>query len=131
MACFHSRWQLRVVGSGHSPSDIACTGEFMMKLSKFNRILGVEGDIVTFEGGTTLAQLNEVGALPCSMYSLRRQELSAHHGLALSSLGSISEQAFAGAIATGTHGTGVGFGCLASSVTFLRIISFNGEVLDS
>jgi len=32
---------LRVVGVGHSPSDLACTNEFMLRMTKLNRVLEV------------------------------------------------------------------------------------------
>lgn len=32
---------LRVAGVGHSPSDLACTDEFMLRTTKLNRILEV------------------------------------------------------------------------------------------
>jgi L-gulonolactone oxidase len=32
---------VRVIGSGHSPSDIACTSGYMINLDLFNRILHV------------------------------------------------------------------------------------------
>jgi FAD/FMN-containing dehydrogenase len=56
---------------------------------------------VTAEAGIRLSQLHE-----------HLDEA----GLALSNLGSISEQSLAGAISTGTHGTGFQFGILSSTV---------------
>jgi len=46
-------------------------------------------------------------------------------GLALRNLGSISDQSVAGAISTGTHGTGIGFGILASDVLEMELILAN------
>lgn len=34
--------QVKVVGGGHSPSDIACTDGFMIHMGKMNRVLQVE-----------------------------------------------------------------------------------------
>ena len=48
------------MGSGHSPSEIACTDEYMLSLVKYNAILSVDDDAVTFQAGTTIMQLNEV-----------------------------------------------------------------------
>lgn len=48
--------------------------------------------------------------------------LLSRHGLALSSLGSISDQTLAGAISTSTHGSGVTFGTLSTYVTFLDVV---------
>jgi L-gulonolactone oxidase len=35
---------LRAIGVGHSPSDLACTGDFMLKMTKMNRLLEVRRD---------------------------------------------------------------------------------------
>ena len=43
-------------------------------------------------------------------------DLLARHGLALPNLGDIDAQTVAGAISTGTHGTGAGYGCLSTFV---------------
>lgn len=54
--------QLKVVGSGHSPSDIACTDGFMMSLERYNKVVHVDvnGLLVTVQAGVTLEFLNEV-----------------------------------------------------------------------
>ena len=46
----------------------------------------------------------------------------AHSSLALSSLGSISDQSLAGALSTSTHGSGVAFGNLSTFVQFLDLV---------
>lgn len=33
--------RVKVVGGGHSPSDIACTDDFMIQMGKMNRVLKV------------------------------------------------------------------------------------------
>jgi len=53
-----------------------------------------------------------------------------NHGLAMSDLSDIAYQSVAGAISTGTHGTGIGFGCLATQVVAARVISGEGEIID-
>jgi L-gulonolactone oxidase len=53
-----------------------------------------------------------------------------NHGLAMSDLSDIAYQSVAGAISTGTHGTGIGFGCLATQVIAARVISGEGEIID-
>eukprot|EP00048_Salpingoeca_helianthica_P017088 m.235587 g.235587 ORF g.235587 m.235587 type:complete len:455 (+) comp20145_c0_seq1:56-1420(+) len=109
--------KLKVVGSGHSPNDIACTDGYMVSLARMNRIVHVvqETGLVTVEAGVTLEQLNEV--------------LPRDHGLALSILGSISEQSLAGALATATHGSGLRYGCMPTTVTAFRIVLADGSVL--
>lgn len=70
----------------------------------------VEQSTQTFhaEGGVLLRNLHPI--------------LLERGNLALSSLGSISDQTLAGAVATSTHGSGVTYGSLSSCVTFLDIV---------
>ncbi|XP_066566221.1 L-gulonolactone oxidase-like [Amia ocellicauda] len=108
--------RVKVVGGGHSPSDIACTDEFMISLDKMNRVLEVnkEERRVTVEAGIFLCDLNE--------------ELT-KHGLALSNLGAVAEVAAAGVIGTGTHNTGIDHGILPTQVVSLSLMTAVGEVL--
>lgn len=108
---------VKVVGGGHSWSDIAATDGYTLRLDRMNRVLEVDVDraVVTVEAGMRLRELNEHLAV---------------RGLAMPILGSISEQSIAGAIATGTHGSGVGFGSLSAAVRALRLVTARGEVLD-
>ncbi|KAJ2810883.1 D-arabinono-1,4-lactone oxidase, partial [Coemansia furcata] len=105
---------LKPVGSGHSPSDLACTDSIMLNMDKMNRILAHDpyACTLTVEAGVRLHQLN-------SMLEQR--------GMALSSLGSISDQSIAGAIATATHSTGMAFGDMSSTITHLVIIDGTGR----
>ena len=50
-------------------------------------------------------------------------------GLALPNLGSISAQSVAGALATGTHGTGVGFPILSSGLVGARLMLADGSTV--
>lgn len=91
------------MGSGHSPSDLACSSGFMITLDRMNRLLNVNktNNTVSVEAGMSLHTLHKV---------LRE------NGFSLSNLGSISDQSIAGVMATATHGTGAHFGCLSSLV---------------
>jgi L-gulonolactone oxidase len=106
---------IKVVGAGHSPNAIACTRGHMISLDKISRILEIHPDtgLVKCEGGCRLKTLN-VEAM--------------RHGLAISSLGAISEQSVAGAIATGTHGTGIEYGIIASKVVELELLTADGKI---
>src|SRR5205823_13963478 len=77
-------------------------------------LVSVDGHSVTVQGGMTLARLNAV---------------LAEHGLAMPNLGDIDRQTVAGALATGTHGTGAGFGCLPTFVSALSLVTGSGEVV--
>jgi xylitol oxidase len=49
-------------------------------------------------------------------------------GLALANLASLPHISVAGAVATGTHGSGVGNGCLSTSVAALELVGADGEL---
>jgi FAD-linked oxidoreductase len=51
------------------------------------------------------------------------------HGLALQNMGDIQEQTAAGAIQTGTHGTGRDLGGIAAQVTGLELVRADGELV--
>ncbi len=51
-------------------------------------------------------------------------------GLSLANQGDIDSQAIAGALSTGTHGTGIGLGCLSSQAVGMRLIQADGSILD-
>ena len=108
--------QVKPVGTGHSFNDIAATDGVQICLDQLTGITDIDYDtcLVSVLGGTTLAELN--------------LSLSAA-GLALENLGDIDGQTIAGAIATGTHGTGARFGGLASQVRGLTMITANGSQL--
>ena len=54
----------------------------------------------------------------------------AAHGLALENQGDVDVQAIAGAVSTGTHGTGPTLGSISTQVVGLRIVTATGEVVD-
>ncbi|MFZ1155833.1 MAG: D-arabinono-1,4-lactone oxidase [Solirubrobacteraceae bacterium] len=108
--------RVRVVGAGHSFSDIACTDGLLMVLDRCTRVLDVdrEAGLVRVQGGITIAQLNAHLAL---------------HGLALENLGDIDVQSIAGAISTATHGTGARLRNIPSQVVELTLVLADGSTL--
>jgi L-gulono-1,4-lactone dehydrogenase len=107
--------RIKVVGSGHSFTDIACTDGVMVELSQMTRVLRVEGEDVTVEAGIALSDLSE---------DLERR------GLAMENQGDVDPQTLAGSISTATHGTGGRFGNLSSRVVGLRLVDGTGTVRD-
>jgi FAD-linked oxidoreductase len=107
---------VRPVGSGHSFAPLVATDGVLLSLS---RAQGVAPDTERLEAtvlaGTRLRALGE---------ALFRE------GLALENLGDIDVQALAGALATGTHGTGRTLGSLSTQVVGLTLVTARGEVLD-
>ena len=84
---------MRVAGAGHSFSGVVPTDGTLLSLDRLDRVLDVDRDsgLVRAEAGIRLHRLV--------------RELHAH-GLALPNLGDIDAQSLAGALVTGTHGTG-------------------------
>jgi L-gulono-1,4-lactone dehydrogenase len=107
---------VKVVGTGHSFTDIACTDGLQIGLDDYGRVLDVDREhgLVVAEAGVKLSFLNEVLAV---------------RSLGLENLGDIAYQTIAGAISTGTHGTGVGFGGLATQVVGLDLVTADGTVV--
>ncbi|KAH0517273.1 L-gulonolactone oxidase [Microtus ochrogaster] len=109
--------RVKVVGGGHSPSDIACTDGFMIHMGKMNRVLQVDTKKkqVKVEAGILLADLH-----------LQLDK----HGLAMSNLGAVSDVTIAGVIGSGTHNTGIKHGILATQVVALTLMTADGTVLE-
>jgi FAD-linked oxidoreductase len=105
--------RVKVAGSGHSFTDIACTDGLMLDLSAMKRVLAVKGNDVTVEAGITLHDLGE---------ELRSR------GLAMENQGDVDPQTVAGAISTATHGTGGTFGNLSAQVVGVRLVDGRGEL---
>jgi FAD/FMN-containing dehydrogenase len=108
---------VRVAGRGHSHTPLVATDGLLLEL---DALAGIEAADVpareaTLRGGTKLA---EIGA------PLR--EL----GLAMENLGDVDVQALAGAIATGTHGTGSRLRSLSNQVVGLRLYTASGDPLE-
>ncbi len=106
--------KIRVVGTGHSWSALCESEELLINLDKFNKVISFDKaqETIRVQAGIKLYQLNE---------------LLDKEGFALINLGSIAKQSLAGAIATGTHGSGIAFQCLASQVLEFNLINANGE----
>src|SRR5579863_4153465 len=107
---------VRVVGSGHSFTPLVQTNDVLISLDDLQGIETIDAreGRVTVLGGTKLKYLGEA--------------LLAH-GLAQENLGDIDVQSISGAISTGTHGTGIGFGSLATQVEGLTLVTASGELL--
>jgi FAD-linked oxidoreductase len=112
---------VRAVGAGHSFTGAAVTDGVQVHLDALSGIERVtprpDGTAhVTVGAGTRLADLNVA---------------LAERGLAMRNLGDIDRQTVAGAISTGTHGTGARLGGLASQVVGVRIVTAQGDVVEA
>jgi FAD/FMN-containing dehydrogenase len=107
---------VRALGSGHSFTAAAATSGMALDLSQWTGITAADTrtGLVTARSGTTLRALNaELGGL----------------GLALANLGDIDAQTLAGALSTGTHGTGARLGGLATQVESLELVLADGSAV--
>jgi L-gulonolactone oxidase len=108
--------RIRPIGSGHSFTGIGRPEDIQLTCGGLTRIGAVGDDgLVTVAAGTPLHRLNA--------------EL-VRRGRSLTNLGDIDRQTVAGALSTGTHGTGARFGGLATQVRGLQLVTPDGAVLD-
>jgi FAD-linked oxidoreductase len=107
---------VKMVGTGHSFTAVSAPEGTMLRPGGLTGIVAVDKDAltVTARAGTPLKVLNaELEAL----------------GLSLHNMGDIAEQTLAGAISTGTHGTGGTAAGLAAQVVGLELVTGTGELL--
>ena len=108
--------QVRALGSRHSFNAIADSPGILLALGRVDDAIVIDPAAmsVTVSGGTTYGTL---------AVELERK------GYALHNLASLPHISVAGAIATGTHGSGDQNGGLATAVTALEIVTGSGELL--
>ncbi|MEU8618600.1 D-arabinono-1,4-lactone oxidase [Streptomyces sp. NPDC048623] len=106
--------RIKAVGSGHSFTSIAATDGVLLRMDRLDGLVSVDraSGLVTVQGGMPLHRINP---------------LLAEHGLAMENLGDIDRQTITGAISTGTHGTGVRFGGIATQVRALDLVLADGS----
>jgi alditol oxidase len=108
--------QVRVLGSGHSFNAIADTTGDQISLASMPPLsrIDAERSTVTVGGGVRYGELAP---------QLHRA------GYALHNLGSLPHICIAGATATGTHGSGVTNGNLATAVRALELVTASGDIV--
>ncbi|MCP9962802.1 FAD-binding protein [Streptomyces somaliensis] len=107
--------RVKAVGTGHSFTSIAATDGLLIRPDRLTGIRRIDraAMTVTVESGTPLKHLN--AAL-------------ARAGLSLANMGDVVEQTVAGAIGTGTHGTGRESASIAAQVRELELVTADGRV---
>jgi len=107
--------KVSVAGTGHSFTETAMTDGTMIDVRALSGVIDAErsSGLVRVGAGTLLADLNE--------------ELS-RLGLAMENLGDIDRQTIAGAISTGTHGTGAKLRNISAQVEAVELILAGGAV---
>jgi FAD-linked oxidoreductase len=106
---------VRMAGTGHSFTPAAATDGVLLYPGGMTSIRSVDAaaGLVTVEAGCPLRVLNA---------SLQAR------GLSLANMGDIQAQTVAGAIQTGTHGTGRDIGGMAAQVAGLELVLADGTV---
>ncbi|GAB7003860.1 D-arabinono-1,4-lactone oxidase [Nocardioides sp. AN3] len=111
--------RVKMVGTGHSFTAIAAPVGVMLSPEGLTGIISVDraadgSGTVTAYAGTRLKDLNA---------ALEALSLSLHN------MGDIAEQTLAGAISTGTHGTGGRVAGIAAQVVGLTLVDGNGALV--
>lgn len=108
---------IRVTGAAHSFSPVAIPEQSALTLHNLRGLISIDKErgLATFYAGT---YLYEVGPL------------LAQYGLALINMGDIQQQTLAGAISTGTHGTGLTLGSFSSMVQTWGFVNGAGNYIE-
>jgi L-gulono-1,4-lactone dehydrogenase len=107
--------KVSVAGAGHSFTEAALTDGTMLDVAALAGTIDADpaSGLVKVGAGTVLADLNE---------ELHRL------GLALENLGDVDRQTVAGAISTGTHGTGAKLRNISAQVEAVELVCADGSV---
>jgi FAD-linked oxidoreductase len=106
---------VKAVGASHSFTAIAATDGVLLRLDRMSRIVAHDSATgrVRVQAGISLHDLNpQLKAL----------------GLALPNLGDVDPQSVAGAVSTGTHGTGGKLFGISAAVVGVQLVTADGEV---
>jgi FAD-linked oxidoreductase len=109
--------KVRVVGAGHSFMPLCETEGLLLDLQDLEGAIEVAPDrkTVTAPAGWSLRRLT------AALWDL---------GLSLPNQGDVNPQSLAGALATGTHGTGGDLGSLSTFAQGFRLVRADGSMLD-
>jgi FAD/FMN-containing dehydrogenase len=108
---------VRVAGTGHSFVPLCASDGLLLSLDGLQGLVATDptAGLATVWAGSKIWQLGPL---------LRAR------GLAMANMGDIDRQAIAGAVSTGTHGTGRGLGSISTQVAGLRLVTAEGQLLD-
>ena len=109
--------KVRVVGAGHSSSALVKTQDYLLSLKHFRgvELPDTQNNLATVPAGMTVKEAGN---------DLFR------YGLAMHNTGDVDVQTLAGAIGTGTHGTGKSLKNLSSMLVGARMITGEGEIIE-
>ena len=108
---------VRVAGTGHSFAGLCATDGLLLSLECLRGVVAADPRSLTavVRGGSPIHELGE---------PLRAA------GVAMETMGDIDRQTVAGAISTGTHGSGPRLGSISTQVVGLRLVTADGEIVD-
>jgi L-gulonolactone oxidase len=115
VAANEARTRIKPIGAGHSFTTIGVTDGVQLRPEGLTGIVSADRTtgLVTVLAGTRLHDLN------AALWE---------HGLSMTNLGDIDVQTIAGAISTGTHGTGAKLGGIATQVRALQLVTADGQL---
>ncbi|RKT90103.1 FAD/FMN-containing dehydrogenase [Saccharopolyspora antimicrobica] len=108
---------VRVAGAGHSFTPVVTTGGMLLDLT---RLTGITATDPTRLRASALAGTT-VGDFGPPLWEA---------GLSLTNQGDIDKQVIAGAIATGTHGSGIDLPSFSAALRRVRLVDGSGEVVE-
>lgn len=108
---------IRCAGSGHSFTPVVGTGGLLLSLAGMSGVL----DMDRARKRVTVAAGTRIGAVGKALKEA---------GLSLINQGDIDTQAVAGALCTGTHGTGARLSNMASQIVGMRLVQPDGGILE-
>jgi FAD/FMN-containing dehydrogenase len=108
---------VRVAGSGHSFTPVVATSGLLLNLKNMQGLVSADLDRkrVVVSAGTRIGDIGRA-----------LKEI----GLWLANQGDIDTQAIAGALSSGTHGTGIALGCLSSQAVGMRLVQSDESVFE-
>ncbi|MDT4923159.1 MAG: L-gulono,4-lactone dehydrogenase [Pseudonocardiales bacterium] len=114
--CSERGQRVKPIGAGHSFTPIGVTDGVQLRLDRLAGIVKADRETgqVTVQAGTRLHALND------TLWQL---------GLSMTNLGDVDVQTISGAISTGTHGTGVKLGGMATQVRALEMVLADGSTI--
>lgn len=106
--------KIRMVGTGHSWMPLVPTDDCLISSANLDRLVAASADTLTVEAGMTVKAL------------LRH---AAAHNLSVTGASMLREVSIGGLVATGSHGTGLGFGALSDHVVNMTLVDGLGRVV--
>jgi FAD-linked oxidoreductase len=108
---------VRPVGAGHSFTELVPTEDTILSLARLSGVAEHESKALQ----TRIGAGTRLGAIGRPMAAM---------GQGLYNMPDIDQQSLAGAIATGTHGTGAELSALHHYITEMRLVTASGDVME-